>query len=103
METFIEIIFEILLDMLFEGSLEVMGTHKRIPMPLRVLAFVLFFLIVGGIFLILLLAAFSIMEETNVVLGCILALFDILLLGCALYSIRKKLQKRRNAKNETQN
>lgn len=89
----IEFVFEILFELIFEGSLEI-AAHKKIAMPFRILALLLFLLVSVGFLVILFMIAIEIMENTSVALGIIFIIFDVFLLGCIIYAIRKKMKNR---------
>lgn len=52
MEFTYEIVFEILFELIFDGSLEI-GTSKKVPMPVRILAAIVFLIFAGGILTLL--------------------------------------------------
>lgn len=90
MELIMELIVEILLEMVFEGTLET-GTSKKVPMPVRILCLVIFLLLIGGFLFFMAFITLEIIKK-NIALGCIFVLFDLFLLGCVVYAIRKKIK-----------
>lgn len=90
MELIYEIVFEILFELIFDGSLEI-GTSKKVPMPVRILAAIVFLIFAGGILTLLFLAALAVMQN-SIVLGWIFILFDMFLAGCIIFSIWKKMK-----------
>lgn len=86
-----EFIFEILFELIFEGSLE-LGTSKKVPLPLRILAMAVFVIVVAGVLGILLVVALEVRKE-HVIGGWLLILFDLFLLGCVIRLIWNRIQK----------
>lgn len=86
-----EFIFEILYEIIFEGSLEI-GTSKKAPILVRILAMAVFFAINGLFLAVFLLISLEIMKK-SVVLGWMVILFDCFLLGCLVSTVRKKIKK----------
>lgn len=86
-----EFIFEILFELIFEGSLEI-GTSKKVSMPVRILAMIVFLIVAGGILAVLLFIALAIMKE-SMIGGTLFILFDLFMLGCVIYAVWKRLKK----------
>lgn len=87
-----EFIFEILFEFIFEGSLEI-GTSKKVPLPVRVLAMIFFVLMSGGFLALFLAIALEIMKNSTF-LGWLLILFDLFMLGCIIYAVWKQVKKK---------
>ncbi|BBF42365.1 hypothetical protein lbkm_1047 [Lachnospiraceae bacterium KM106-2] len=87
----IDFIIEILLELIFEGSVE-LGTNRKIPMPLRIVALTILIAGSGGLFLLLLWMAVNIMKARSIVLGGMILLLDLILLASMLHGFRKRLR-----------
>lgn len=74
MEIFFEIFFELIFELIFEGSFEI-GTSKKVSMPIRILAMIIFLIVVGGFLTLFLLIALQIMKN-SAVLGWMVILLD---------------------------
>lgn len=93
MDDIIEGIFELIFEIIVEGSLEV-GTSKKVPLPLRILAFILFVAIFGGFVIFFMVLGFDSMKQGDTAEAVILFVVAIgLLLGC-IHIIRKKFKER---------
>ncbi len=86
-----EILAEFLIDLVVEGSLE-LGTSRRIPMPVRILALLVFTLIWCAVIGVVMLAAVLVMKNFSVLPGLLLVLFDVLVVWKTVVTIRKKLR-----------
>ncbi len=86
-----EILAEFLIDLVVEGSLE-LGTSRRIPMPVRILALLVFTLIWCAVIGVVMLAAVLVMKNFSVLPGLLLVLFDVLVVWKTVVMIRKKLR-----------
>lgn len=64
-----EFLLELLFDIIVEGSIE-LGSSKKVPMPLRILAFCIVFLIFGGFGGLMLYMAYD--AYTTSIVGAIL-------------------------------
>lgn len=84
-----ELFFEFIFSLIFEGSLE-LGTDKKLRKPVRFLAMLVFFLCFGGILLFLLFIGISILKNNSMAGGILFILFDIFLLFMGIWGILKK-------------
>jgi len=89
-----ELIFEILFELIFEGSLEI-GTSKKAPLFVRILAMAVFLIASGGVLILIFLIALVIMKKSTVG-GWMLIIFDLFLLGCIIYAVGKNIKKRKS-------
>lgn len=93
MEFIIELIGEIVFEIILEGSLE-LGTSKKVPMPLRILAAILVSAIYFGIITIIILVALDAMK-TNPLLAWLLIILDALLAVGVVYTVVKKRREKK--------
>jgi len=93
-----EILFELLFDIILEGSFEV-GTSRKVPMPLRILALLVFFGICGGILAVLFLAGYVVLQDGKTIGAIILFAIDVALLIGFIYGIKKKIKEKRQKKS----
>lgn len=98
MEFIFELVFEVIFEIIFEGSLEI-GTSRKVPVPVRILAALIFGLVTGGFLVMLLLIAVQIMKQ-NAVLGWLFVLLVLFLAGCAIYAVWKKIKTKRSSDAE---
>ena len=86
-----EFIIELLFEIIIEGSLE-LGTHHKVPMPLRILALLLFLsiygLLIGGIIMI----GYSSARDGDKGVAGMMYLIAALLTIVIIYVIRKKFK-----------
>lgn len=87
MEFLLELIFEIII----EGSLE-LGTTKKVPMPLRILACALLLIIYGGLITIFILLTIDAWQTKGVFVGGFLAAIDLFLIIVFIGAFRNKLR-----------
>ena len=86
-----EFIFELLFEIIVEGSLE-LSTHKKVPMPLRILALGVFGFIYGGLVFLLFVTGVDAYREGNPVAAVLLIAVSLgLVVGC-IYMTRKKFK-----------
>lgn len=85
-----DFICEILFELLFEVSFE-LGTNKKVAMPIRILAIMVILFFSGAFLAAFLMLTIAAMKK-NIVFGWIVILFDIIILGCAIHGIWKKLK-----------
>lgn len=83
-----DILFEFIFSLVFEGSLEVFA-DKKIGTPIRVIAALIFLLIWGGVMIAISFAAYSSMSN-NVPAGVLFILIDLFMFFGVLYAIIKK-------------
>lgn len=86
-----EFLAEFLLDLVVEGSWE-LGTSRRVPMPVRILALLVFAVFWCAVFGVVLLAAVLVMQNFSVLLGLLLVLLDVLAVWKTVVTVRKKLR-----------
>ena len=91
MEIIIEFIVTLLVELFFDGSIDIF-TNKRVSMPLRVLVFTVFVMVMGSFFWLF----FWIALNANLLLGILLFLFELFLMGCIIYAVRKRILRRRD-------
>lgn len=83
-----EILFEFVFSLVFEGSLEIF-TDKKVGTPIRIVAAIIFLLIWGGIIIALLLAGLSAMND-NLAAGILFILVDFFMFFGMIYAVIKK-------------
>lgn len=88
MELFFELIFEIIV----EGTLEI-GTSRKVPLVIRILAFLVFLAIFGGITVLLFLCGIRALQEGRRAAGI---LFLVVALGLAIGSVYMILKRARS-------
>ena len=83
-----EFILELLFEIIVEGSIE-LSTHKKVPMPLRIMAFIicfgLFGFIAGGITVV----GFNYLAENNIGGAIFFFAVSLLLIIAFIYAIHK--------------
>lgn len=86
-----EFLFELIFEIIVEGSLE-LGTYRKVPMAIRVIAMLLFLAVYGGISVVIFVCGYIALQEKNILGGIlfIVAGFGIVLGG--IYEILKKLK-----------
>ncbi len=85
----LEFIFELLFDLIFEGALE-LGTYKKVPLPIRIIALLAFFAVYGFLMVVIFMVACGFIRDGEKLAGAIFFGVDIFLfLGC-IYMVRKK-------------
>lgn len=90
-----EFILELILDIIIEGSLE-LGTSRKVPLPLRFLASIVFIAIYIGFIVLLFLIGLNVMH-TNPLAGWFLLIVAVALGVGVIYAIRKKLRENNKA------
>lgn len=94
-----EFIFELLFEIIVEGSLE-LGTHRKVPMPLRVLALGVFGFVYGGLMFLLFVSGIDAYKEGNLVAAVFFIAVSVgLLVGC-IYMTRKKFKENAEKKED---
>lgn len=94
-----DFIFELLFEIIVEGSVE-LSTHKKVPMPLRILAFAVcmgVFLLISGIILLM---AFDALDANNIGATVMLFIIGIALIIGFFYMIRKTYNENNKEKND---
>lgn len=93
MEFLLDFIFELVL----EGSIEI-GTSRKVPLLLRILALTLLVLVYGAFVVLLVVVAVTMWQEGATV-GSILVIFiDVFFAGMIVLAVRKKFRERGNIK-----
>lgn len=90
----VDFIFELLFEIIFEGALEV-SSHKKVPMPLRVLALFVFLLIYGFILVWMFLLGYEAAKSGSTGAAVMMYIVDALLLVAVIHMIRKQFKKHR--------
>ena len=94
-----EFIIELLFEIIVEGSLE-LGSHRKVPMPLRILALAVFGVIYGGLVFLLFASGIDAYQAGNLAAAVLLIVVSVgLLVGC-VYMIRKKFKENNEKKEE---
>lgn len=89
-----ELIFELFLEIVIEGCLEI-GTSRRVPMPLRILALLLFLGVFGGLIVLFVIIGLGAMED-NPAVGWLMIIIAVLLAVVVGYAVRKKAKEKKN-------
>lgn len=84
-----ELIFELIFEIIVEGSLE-LGVSKKIPWPVRMLALAVFLLIYGALIGLFFFVAMGQMNEGNTVAAVFFISVDIFLAFGVIWAIVKK-------------
>ena len=79
MSVIVELIFEIILEFIFEGSLE-LGMNRKVSKPVRILAIALFILVSGGIIALMIWVSVMTMQEVAVALGVMLIMVTLIII-----------------------
>ncbi|MDE6627613.1 MAG: hypothetical protein K2K56_14770 [Lachnospiraceae bacterium] len=93
----LEIIFELLIDFIVEGSLEI-GTSKRGPMIVRIIAGLVFGVIYGGFTVMLFIFGIQALRKCHTVAGCLFILVAAGLAALCIYLFAKKYRENRRRK-----
>lgn len=84
-----EFLFELLFEIVFEGSLE-LGTYRKVPMPLRILALLVFAAIWIGITGVIFYVGYGVMKGGNIAAAVLFYVVAVGLLVGGVYAIIKK-------------
>ena len=90
-----EIFFEILFDIIIEGSLE-LGTSRKVPLPLRILAMLILLLVYGGLIAIFALIAVRCWKDGDILIAVVVSMLDVIVAVASLYAVRKMYKKKNN-------
>lgn len=90
---FMEFLLELVLEIVLEGSLELV-TEKKIPMPLRILALLVFLGIFGGLCVVFICIGLDAMN-TRPAVGWLFLIIAVLLAVVVVYAFRKKWREKR--------
>lgn len=92
-----EFLLDFLFELVLEGSIEI-GTSRKVPLLLRILALTLLVLVYGAFVVLLVVVAVAMWQEGATV-GSILVIFiDVFFAGMIVLTVRKKFRERRNIK-----
>lgn len=86
-----DVLFEIIFELIFELALDVC-TNPKLPLPLRIVSFLFYILVVGGVLVGLFTIGISAMKE-NTILGSMVLLLDAFILGGVIHAIRKRMRR----------
>lgn len=90
MDFLLELLFEIIL----EGTLE-LGTNRKIPLVLRILALLVILALFGGITVLILFAGYQAIKEHNTLAGVFLLIVGFLMALGSIHMIIKRIRQRR--------
>lgn len=88
-----EFLFELLFDIIIEGSIA-LGSEKKVPMPIRIFATIVVFIVYFGLSGILFYVAYA---EMKGFMQILLYLVGIFMLGGSVYLIRKMYKRKRDS------
>lgn len=92
-----EFLLDFLFELVLEGSIEI-GTSRKVPLALRILALTLLVLVYGAFVVLLVVVAVTMWQEGATV-GSILVIFiDVFFAGMIVLAVRKKFRERRYIK-----
>ncbi len=95
-----EFIFELLFEIIVEGSIE-LSTHKKVPMPLRVLAFILCFGVFGLIGAIFFMLGFDYVDQNNIGGAVFFFILGALFVIAFIYGINRTYRENNKPDNDT--
>ena len=87
----LEFIFELLFDLIFEGALE-LGTYKKVPMPIRIIALLAFLAVYGFLVVVIFMLARDFIYEGKTLAGVVFFALDIFFFFGGIHMIRKKFE-----------
>ncbi len=93
MEFFLEVLF----DLILEGSIEI-GTSRKVPLVLRILALTLLVVIYGAFVMFLAVVAVTMWKDGSIVGSILVICIDVLFTCMVVLAIRKKYRERRSIK-----
>lgn len=85
-----EFVLELLFDLILEGSIE-LGTSRKVPMVLRILALAILVLVFGGLVVVLAVIAVNLWQEDKVVNSILFVVIDIIFVAVIIWGVRKKI------------
>lgn len=88
-----EFILELIFDIIIEGSIE-LGSARKVPMPLRILALLVVLVFFGGLAVILIMVGYDAMVSGQVAVAILLYAVAVLLIGGVVYQTRKMFRAR---------
>ena len=89
-----EFIFELIFDIIVEGSIE-LGSEKKVPMPLRILALLVVLIIFIGMAGIMLFIGYDAMMNGQVAVSILLYAVSVFILAGGMYQVRKMFKAHR--------
>lgn len=93
----LEIAFEILFEFIVEGSLEI-GTSKKVPMAVRIIALLGFLVVYGGFIGLLLIYGIQAIRADHIAAGCFFILVAAGLVAVCVYLFVKKFRESRKGR-----
>lgn len=89
MEFLLELLFEIIL----EGTLE-LGTSRRVPVIIRILALLLILALFGGVTILIVIAGIHVLKQGDTLVGVLLLAAALLMALGSIYMVVKKIRRR---------
>ena len=87
-----DFLFELLFEIIIEGSLEI-GTSRKVPLLLRILALLVFLVVFGGVAVLLFVCGFNALREKEMAFGVLCLAVSLLLVFGSIYMVAKKFRK----------
>ena len=87
----LEFAFEILFEFIVEGSLEI-GTSKKVPMLVRIIALLGFVVVYGGFIGLLLIYGLQALRADLIAAGCLFIFVSVGLVAVCVYLFAKKFR-----------
>lgn len=84
-----EFIFEFLFELILEGTIE-LGTSRRVPPVVRILALLVVMAVFGGLTVLLVVVGISMLQENNIPAAVFFFAIGALILSGAVYAILKR-------------
>lgn len=91
MEFLLELLFEIIL----EGTLE-LGTSRRVPVVVRILALLLILALFGGVTILIVIAGIHVLKQGDTLVGALLLAASLLMALGSIYMVVKKIRRRQS-------
>lgn len=88
-----EFLVELIFDIIFEGSLE-LGTSRKVPMPVRIIAGMVLLAIYGGLFILFAMIATEALQSGDTAAALIFIAVDILIVFLVIWAFRKKYKEK---------
>lgn len=89
MEFLLELLFEIIL----EGTLE-LGTSRRVPVVIWILALLLILALFGGVAILIVIAGIHVLKQGDTLVGVLLLAAALLMALGSIYMVVKKIRRR---------
>lgn len=93
-----DIILEFIMEIVLEGALG-LGTGKKVPLPLRILAVLVYFVIYGVVIVLCAIGAIECWKDGDIPIAVFLFVFDISFTTLVVYALRKKYKEKNIKKN----